>query len=201
MSTRFPAPVRKPRGSFCTCPATSWTRPKLWPGRPACPRFRSIASGCWLRPSRWNGSRTTWPRSRPRRGPLEGFNEISGDPGYLSEWRELSGARQTAASGPQDTLDHEPEAAAGSDHLCRRDRPLDASSTSGTARRRRAPQPNALMSSETKAAKTFRLPKPTSKTPPPRARGFASSPPGVPPSPSSLRKSHLKCWTQVPGRR
>ena len=46
-----------------------------------------------------------------RRGPLEGFNEISGDPGYLSEWRELSGARQTAASGPQNTPDHGPETA------------------------------------------------------------------------------------------
>lgn len=45
-----------------------------------------------------------------RRGPLEGFNEISGDLGYLSEWRELSGGRQTAASGPHGTPEHRPEA-------------------------------------------------------------------------------------------
>jgi hypothetical protein len=47
-----------------------------------------------------------------RRGPLEGFNEISGDPGYLSEWRERSGARQTAASGPQNDSDDGPDATA-----------------------------------------------------------------------------------------
>ena len=47
-----------------------------------------------------------------RRGPLEGFNEISGDPGYLSEWRELSGTGRTAAPGRQDTSDVGAEAAA-----------------------------------------------------------------------------------------
>jgi hypothetical protein len=36
-----------------------------------------------------------------KRGPLEGFNEVTGDPDYLAEWREQSGSRESAAGKSQ----------------------------------------------------------------------------------------------------
>ena len=36
-----------------------------------------------------------------KRGPLEGFNEVTGDPDYLAEWHEQSESRETAAGRPQ----------------------------------------------------------------------------------------------------
>jgi hypothetical protein len=72
-----------------------------------------------------------------KHGPLEGFNEISGDPGYLSEWRKLYGARQSAASGPQNASANGPEAAAdlsisadAIDHLTLPAQPAGAASES-----------------------------------------------------------------------
>ena len=36
-----------------------------------------------------------------KHGPLRGFNEVTGDPGYLAEWREQSEAREiVGAQGP-----------------------------------------------------------------------------------------------------
>jgi hypothetical protein len=36
-----------------------------------------------------------------KRGPLEGFKEVTGDPDYLAEWRERSGSRESAAGKSQ----------------------------------------------------------------------------------------------------
>jgi hypothetical protein len=42
-----------------------------------------------------------------KHGPLRGFNEVTGDPGYLAEWREQSEARESVAAKEQ------PESAPG----------------------------------------------------------------------------------------
>jgi hypothetical protein len=119
---KLPGPGEEPQRIIIYLPAAVLDQAEILAGKAGVPTIQEYCAGLLGRAIEVERIKAHMVEVEEKRGPLEGFNEVTGDPDYLAEWHEQSESRETAAGKPQTANSSSVEG--GSD-------PLNAASAQG----------------------------------------------------------------------
>jgi len=94
---KLPDPGEEPQRIIIYLPAAVLDQAELLTGKAGVPTIQEFCAELLKRAIEVERVKAHLVEVEEKRGPLEGFNEITGDPDYLAEWQEQSESRETAA--------------------------------------------------------------------------------------------------------
>ena len=98
---KLPGPNEEPQRIIIYLPGAVLDQAELLAGKAGVPTIQEYFAGLLGRAIEVERVKAHMVEVEAKRGPLEGFNEVTGDPDYLAEWHEQSESRETAAGRPQ----------------------------------------------------------------------------------------------------
>ena len=98
---KLPDPGEEPQRIIVYLPAAVLDQAEVLAGKAGVPTIQEYCAGLLKQAIEVERVKAHMVEVEAKRGPLEGFNEVTRDPDYLAEWHEQSGSRETAASRPQ----------------------------------------------------------------------------------------------------
>jgi hypothetical protein len=100
---KLPGPGEEPQRIILYLPGAVLDQAEALAGKAGAPTIQEYCAGLLGRAIEIERVKDHMAEVEAKRGPLEGFNEIAGDPDYLTEWHEQSESRETPAGKPQPT--------------------------------------------------------------------------------------------------
>ena len=98
---KLPGPNEEPQRIIIYLPGAVLDQAEVLAGKAGVPTIQEYCAGLLGRAIEVERVKAHMVEVEVKRGPLEGFNEVTGDPDYLAEWHEQSESRETAAGRPQ----------------------------------------------------------------------------------------------------
>jgi len=98
---KLPGPNEEPQRIIIYLPGAVLDQAEVLAGKAGVPTIQEYCAGLLGRAIEVERVKAHMVQVEAKRGPLEGFNEVTGDPDYLAEWHEQSESRETAAGRPQ----------------------------------------------------------------------------------------------------
>jgi hypothetical protein len=98
---KLPGPNEEPQRIVIYLPGAVLDQAEVLAGKAGVPTIQEYCAGLLGRAIEVERVKAHMVEVEVKRGPLEGFNEVTGDPDYLAEWHEQSESRETAAGRPQ----------------------------------------------------------------------------------------------------
>lgn len=98
---KLPGPNEEPQRIIIYLPGDVLDQAEVLAGKAGVPTIQEYCAGLLGRAIEVERVKAHMVEVEVKRGPLEGFNEVTGDPDYLAEWHEQSESRETAAGRPQ----------------------------------------------------------------------------------------------------
>jgi hypothetical protein len=98
---KLPVPGEEPQRIIIYLPAAVLDQAELLAGKAGVPTIQEYCAGLLGRAIEVERVKAHMVEVEAKRGPMEGFNEVTGDPDYLAEWHEQSESREHAAGRPQ----------------------------------------------------------------------------------------------------
>ena len=97
---KLPGPNEEPQRIIIYLPGAVLDQAEVLAGKAGVPTIQEYCAGLLGRAIEVERVKAHMVEVEVKRGPLEGFNEVTGDPDYLAEWHEQSESRETAAGRP-----------------------------------------------------------------------------------------------------
>jgi len=98
---KLPDPGEEPQRIIIYLPAAVLDQAEILAAKAGVPTIQEYCAGLLARAIEVERVKAHMVEVEAKRGPLEGFNEVTGDPDYLAEWHEQSESRESAADKPQ----------------------------------------------------------------------------------------------------
>src|SRR5208282_1418426 len=98
---KLPDPGEEPQRIIIYLPAAVLDQAVLLAGKAGVPTVQEYCAGLLGRAIEVERVKAHMVEVEAKRGPLEGFNEVTGDPDYLAEWHEQTESREASAGRPQ----------------------------------------------------------------------------------------------------
>ena len=98
---KLPDPGEEPQRIIIYLPSAVLNQAEILAGKAGVPTIQEYCSGLLRQAIEIERVKAHLVDVEEKRGPLEGFNEVTEDPDYLVEWHEQSESRETAAGKSQ----------------------------------------------------------------------------------------------------